>query len=192
MRHLIIPLAAVLMGSAVPALAQNYENGPNDRAYSSRDEVRRSRDRVEDERQDLRAARRYGDNRDVRDEQRDVRRAQKEYRQDARDWQRGRNYSYNRPDPRYNGYFADNYYRGGQAYRPYRLSGNDRIYRGRDNRYYCRRNDGTTGLVVGALGGGVLGNVIAPGGSKTLGSLLGGGLGAVLGNSIDRNNVSCR
>jgi hypothetical protein len=38
----------------------------------------------------------------------------------------------------------------------------------------------------------VLGNVIAPGGSKTLGSILGGGLGAILGSSIDRNNVTCR
>lgn len=108
-----------------------------------------------------------------------------------RDWRRGdRGYGYGRPDPRYNGYYADNYYRGGGYGR--RLDVNDRIYRGRDNRYYCRRSDGTTGLIIGALGGGVLGNVIAPGGSKTLGSILGGGLGAVLGNSIDRGNVVCR
>lgn len=112
-------------------------------------------------------------------------------RADSRDWQRGRGYSYNRPDPRYNGYYADNYYRSG-AYQPRRLGVNDRVYRGQDNRYYCRRNDGTTGLIIGALGGGVLGNVIAPGGSKTLGSILGGGLGAVLGSSIDRGNVTCR
>jgi Ni/Co efflux regulator RcnB len=112
-------------------------------------------------------------------------------RADARDWQRGRGYSYNRPDPRYNGYYADNYYRSG-AYQPRRLGVNDRVYRGQDNRYYCRRSDGTTGLIIGALGGGVLGNVIAPGGSKTLGSILGGGLGAVLGSSIDKGNVTCR
>ena len=102
------------------------------------------------------------------------------------------NYSWNRPDPRYGGYYADNYYRSGDYYRPRPLNVNDRIYRGRDNRYYCRRSDGTTGLVVGAISGGVLGNVIAPGGSKTLGSILGGSLGAVLGSSIDRNNVTCR
>jgi hypothetical protein len=127
---------------------------------------------------------RHGNNRrddDRRDDRRD----------DARDWQRGGGYSYNRPDPRYNGYYADNYYRGG-SYQTRRLGANDRIYRGRDNRYYCRRSDGTTGLIIGALGGGVLGNVIAPGGSKTLGSILGGGLGAVLGSSIDRGNVTCR
>jgi hypothetical protein len=121
----------------------------------------------------------------------DDRRYNDDRRDDARDWQRGAAYSHRRPDPRYNGYYADNYYRVG-SYQPRRLNSTDRIYRGQDNRYYCRRKDGTTGLIIGALGGGVLGNVIAPGGSKTLGSLLGGGLGAVLGNSIDRHNVTCR
>jgi hypothetical protein len=38
----------------------------------------------------------------------------------------------------------------------------------------------------------VLGNVIAPGGSKTLGSIVGGSLGAVLGQSVDRGRVICR
>ncbi|MGL4543522.1 MAG: glycine zipper 2TM domain-containing protein, partial [Polymorphobacter sp.] len=114
-----------------------------------------------------------------------------ESRKNARNWNRGNQYGWDRPDPRYNGYYADNYYRSGN-YRPVQLTGDDRIYRGNDNRYYCRRKDGTTGLIVGALGGGVLGNVIAPGGSKTLGSILGGSLGAVLGNAITSGNVSCR
>ncbi|MBX9813761.1 MAG: glycine zipper 2TM domain-containing protein [Sphingomonas sp.] len=72
------------------------------------------------------------------------------------------------------------------------MSRNDRVYRGRDGRYYCRRNDGTTGLIVGGLGGGVLGNLIAPGGSKTLGTILGGLGGAAIGTSVDRNQVTCR
>jgi hypothetical protein len=72
-----------------------------------------------------------------------------------------------------------------------RLSENDRVYRGSDGRYYCKRNDGTTGLVIGAVGGGVLGNVI---GGGTLGTLLGAGGGALLGRSIDRDKkkVKCR
>jgi hypothetical protein len=192
MRKIILPITALVFTGFTPAHAQNYQEGRWDRAYADRQEVRDSRDRVQDERGDLRRAYQQGDPRRIRDEQRDVNRAEREYRKDAKDWQRGRRYSYSRPDPRYNGYYADNYYRGGTNYRPYRLNSNDRIYRGNDNRYYCRRNDGTTGLVIGAIGGGVLGNVIAPGGSKTLGSILGGGLGAVLGNSIDRNNVTCR
>jgi hypothetical protein len=164
MRHLMISIATLAMAaSAVPAAAFDDDRRGNKREWQQ----------------------------DRRDDRRDEKQARREYRQDARDWQRGRSYSYNRPDPRYNGYYADNYYRGGN-YAPARLGVNDRVYRGNDNRYYCRRRDGTTGLIVGALGGGVLGNVIAPGGSKTLGSIIGGGLGAVLGNSIDRNNVTCR
>lgn len=68
---------------------------------------------------------------------------------------------------------------------------NDVIYRDRDGRYYCKRDDGTTGTIVGALGGGVLGNIIAPGGSKTLGTILGAGAGALAGRAIDRNDIRC-
>jgi hypothetical protein len=101
-------------------------------------------------------------------------------------------YDYDRPDPAYNGYYADRYYRDGPRYRARRLSSNDRVYVGQDGRYYCRRSDGTTGLIVGGIAGGVLGNLIAPGGSKTLGTLLGAAGGAVAGTAIDQNNVSCR
>ena len=82
-----------------------------------------------------------------------------------------------------------------RRYRERRLAANDRVYRGQDGRYYCRRNDGTTGLIVGAAVGGVLGNIIAPGGSKTLGTLLGAGAGAVAGTAIDKEaskDMRCR
>ena len=102
-------------------------------------------------------------------------------------------YDYDRPDPRYGGYYADNYYRDDRRYRERRLAQNERVYRGRDGRYYCRRSDGTTGLIVGAVAGGVLGNVIAPGGSETLGTVLGAVGGAVAGRAIDRSSeVRCR
>jgi hypothetical protein len=107
-------------------------------------------------------------------------------------WQDYNRYDYNQPDPRYGSYQAERYYRDGRYYQPQRLGENDRIYRGGNGRYYCRRSDGTTGLIIGALGGGLLGNAIAPRGSKTLGAILGGGLGAVAGQSIDRNGVTCR
>ncbi len=100
-------------------------------------------------------------------------------------------YDYNRPDPRYGNYAPERYYRQG-SYPEQRLSQNDRIYRGGDGRYYCRRNDGTTGLLIGALGGGVLGNAIAPRGSKTLGAVLGALGGGIGGRAIDRGGVSCR
>ena len=197
MRNLIIAAAALAVATtAVPLQAKphndRHDDRHDDREYVDRRELRDNEIRLEDERRELGEAHRSGDRRAIREEREDVRRAMREQRQDGRDWQRGRSYSYNRPDPRYNGYYADNYYRGGN-YQPRRLAADERIYRGQDNRYYCRRNDGTTGLIVGALGGGVLGNVIAPGGSKTLGSIIGGGLGAVVGNSVGRNNnVTCR
>ncbi|MCC2981598.1 MULTISPECIES: glycine zipper 2TM domain-containing protein [unclassified Sphingomonas] len=101
-------------------------------------------------------------------------------------------YDYNRPDPAYGGYEADRYYREGRQYRERRLSENDRVYAGRDGRYYCRRDDGTTGLIVGGIAGGVLGTALRPGGSGLLGALIGGAGGAALGQSIDKNNVRCR
>ena len=101
-------------------------------------------------------------------------------------------YDYNRPDPAYGGYYADRYYVDNARYRERRLSRNDRVYVGQDGRYYCRRNDGTTGLIVGAAAGGTLGAAIAPGGSGLLGALIGGAAGAALGKSVDSNNVRCR
>jgi hypothetical protein len=87
---------------------------------------------------------------------------------------------------------AAHYRRDDSRYRPRRLGRNDRIYRGSDNRYYCRRDDGTTGLIIGGIGGGVLGNVIAPRGSKTLGTVIGAGLGALIGKAIDDGDIVCR
>ena len=48
-----------------------------------------------------------------------------------------------------------------------------------DGRYYCRRSDGTTGLIVGGIAGGVLGNIIADGSSGDAGdgARRGGGRG---------------
>lgn len=112
-----------------------------------------------------------------------------EHYRPERNW---RTYDYNRPDPSYGDYDASRYYRDAPRYRERRLSERERIYRGRDGRYYCRRNDGTTGLIVGAIAGGILGNIIAPGGSETLGTILGAGAGALAGRSIDRNDARCR
>jgi hypothetical protein len=70
-----------------------------------------------------------------------------------------------------------------------RMSRNDYVYRGNDGRYYCRRGDGTTGLVVGGVLGGVLGNSV---GGDVLSTLIGAAGGAALGRAIDRGQVNCR
>ncbi|WP_294197056.1 glycine zipper 2TM domain-containing protein [uncultured Sphingomonas sp.] len=65
-----------------------------------------------------------------------------------------------------------------------------RDYRGDDRRYnYSRRcSNGTTGTVVGAIAGGLLGRVIDSRGDRTLGTVLGGVGGAVAGNAIEKSN----
>ena len=73
-------------------------------------------------------------------------------------------------DDRYeNGYDPSRYYKDGN-YDERTLSSDDRVYRGSDGQYYCKRSDGTTGLVIGAVGGGVLGNVIDGGHSRAVGT----------------------
>jgi uncharacterized protein YcfJ len=43
------------------------------------------------------------------------------------------------------------------------------------------------GTVLGAVGGGLLGNAVTHGGGRTGGTLIGAGLGAVVGNHLARN-----
>jgi len=92
----------------------------------------------------------------------------------------GGGYGYDRPS------YGHGPHHGGRP-----IGDNDYIYRDNDGRYYCKRDDGTTGTIVGAIAGGVLGNIIAPGGSKTLGTILGGAGGALAGRAIDKNDVRC-
>jgi Glycine zipper 2TM domain len=139
------------------------------------------RDRYED----------YWDRREDRRDRREDRRDRREDRWDRREDRRDRRED--RFDAR-DGYWdpARYYRRDDRRYRPSRLGRNDRIYRGSDNRYYCRRDDGTTGLIVGGIGGAVLGGIIAPGGSKTLGALIGAAAGGVIGKKVDDGDIVCR
>lgn len=97
-----------------------------------------------------------------------------------------------RYDPNYD---ASRYYSDGQ-YQERVLSADERVYAGNDGRYYCKRSDGTTGLIVGGAAGGVLGNVIDGGHSRTAGTLLGAALGALAGRAVDQNSsnqqIRCR
>lgn len=63
---------------------------------------------------------------------------------------------------------------------------------GANGRIACRRDDGSTGVIVGALAGGTLGNILAQSGDKKVGSIIGGTLGALLGKELDRGNGTCR
>lgn len=80
---------------------------------------------------------------------------------------------------------------GGRDYEPRPIAADEHIWRGRDGEYHCRRGDGTTGLVVGAALGAVLGHELAPG-DRTLGTVLGAAGGGLLGRQIGRSDISCR
>ena len=54
---------------------------------------------------------------------------------------------------------------------------------------YCRRPDGTTGLIVAGVAGGVLGCVITSGRSATPGTIIGAATGALAGRAIEQGSV---
>ena len=85
------------------------------------------------------------------------------------------------------------YYRDDPRYEERALSSTDEVYRGEDGRYYCRRSDGTTGLVVGAGVGALTGRAIDGGRNRATGTIVGGVLGALVGREVERSqDMRCR
>jgi hypothetical protein len=87
---------------------------------------------------------------------------------------------------------AATYDRYGRYAEPRPLTRADHVWRGNDGRYYCRRSNGTTGLIIGGAAGALLGSSIAGRGDRTLGALLGGAGGALLGREVDRGGLRCQ
>jgi hypothetical protein len=82
--------------------------------------------------------------------------------------------------------YADGYNRGPRYDRGYYDRGG--YNRGYYNRGPQRCNSGTTGTIVGAIAGGLLGRTIDSRGDRTLGTILGGGAGALAGHAIEKSN----
>lgn len=59
-----------------------------------------------------------------------------------------------------------------------------------DARRACKRINKTEGAIIGAVAGGVLGNVIAGRGSRTTGTVIGAGVGGVAGHEIARKKYN--
>ena len=70
----------------------------------------------------------------------------------------------------------------GQRYAP------QTYYGGRYYNHYGRRCSGTTGTILGAIAGGLLGSSVAGRGDHALGAIIGAGAGALAGRAIDRND----
>ena len=80
----------------------------------------------------------------------------------------------------------------GRYYEPRPIAADERVWQGRDGRYYCKRGNGTTGLLIGGAAGALLGREIDGGRHRTTGTLLGAAGGALLGREIDRGKARCR
>ncbi|HEX6377347.1 MAG TPA: glycine zipper 2TM domain-containing protein [Allosphingosinicella sp.] len=65
-------------------------------------------------------------------------------------------------------------------------------WRGSDGRLYCRKPNGTTGLIVGGAAGALVGRQVDKRGDRTTGTVLGAAVGALLGRHVQRNVVSRR
>lgn len=100
-----------------------------------------------------------------------------------RDRHRGHD-RYDRYD-RHDRYDRGRYSYGEPVYR------NTRVWRGNDGRTYCRKKDGTTGLIIGGAAGALLGREVDNRGDRTLGTVLGAAAGALIGKSLD-DGVRCR
>jgi hypothetical protein len=84
-----------------------------------------------------------------------------------------------------NGYGAYGSY--GQNGRGYRTDHQYRGQRGYRDGYRCDR--GTGGTIIGAIAGGLLGHEVAGRrGDRTMGVIIGAGVGAVAGRAIDRSS----
>jgi len=86
--------------------------------------------------------------------------------------------------------YNNGYYAQGNGYYDQGYSG--RTWRGRDGRYYCKRSNGTTGLIVGGAAGALAGRAIDGGRNRTVGTIVGGVAGALLGREVQRSGSRCR
>ena len=94
----------------------------------------------------------------------------------------------------YNQGYGRGYYDQGRRYNQrYANQGyyNQRTYNGGYYNHYAQRCSGSTGTIIGAIAGGLLGHeIVGRRGDRTLGAIIGAGAGALAGRAIDRGN--CR
>ena len=65
-------------------------------------------------------------------------------------------------------------------------------WRDSQGRLRCKRSNGTTGLIVGAAGGALVGRAIDTRGERATGTILGAAAGALLGREVERSRTRCR
>lgn len=94
---------------------------------------------------------------------------------------------------RYRGYDDGRYGYGDQRYAYAEPVYRDtRVWRGDDGRTYCRKKDGTTGLIIGGAAGALLGREVDKYGDRSLGTILGAAAGALIGKEVAQGRTRCR
>ena len=69
---------------------------------------------------------------------------------------------------------------------------NGKTWRDSQGRLRCKGPNGTTGLIVGAAGGALIGRAIDTRGERATGTILGAAAGALLGRQVERGRARCR
>ena len=67
-----------------------------------------------------------------------------------------------------------------------------KTWRDSRGRVRCRRSNGTVGIIVGGAGGALLGRAVDGGRHRTVGTVVGAAAGALAGREIARNRSSRR
>ena len=67
-----------------------------------------------------------------------------------------------------------------------------KVWRDSHGRLRCKRPNGTTGLIIGAAGGALVGRAIDTHGERATGTILGAAAGALIGRSVERSQMRCR
>ena len=109
-----------------------------------------------------------------------------------RDWREFHQYDYDRLEDGQRHYYANRYYRDGRYYDARSLGLGDRLYRGGGTNYYCRRSDGTTGLIERGLFGTTSAELLHKGQSGTVEDLIRTQKGAPLAASVAEGKLICR
>lgn len=76
--------------------------------------------------------------------------------------------------------------------RYYRTDNGIRYWRGDNGRYYCRRGDGTVGMLIGGAAGALVGRSIDTHGDRAPGTIIGAAAGALIGNELGKGAARCR
>ena len=67
-----------------------------------------------------------------------------------------------------------------------------KTWRDSQGRLRCKRSNGTTGLIVGAAGGALVGRAIDTRGERATGTIIGAAAGALIGREVERGRSRCR